>query len=79
MSAIPYIAQHRTQVALSVGNLLFTLAYAVDSYQAHTSEMLIAINVGKHAVSFGLGFSVLDWVTYVLSYVLEHPTPYSFW
>ncbi|OTA97589.1 hypothetical protein M434DRAFT_65421 [Hypoxylon sp. CO27-5] len=41
----------------------FTLAYAVDSYNSNTSEMLIAINVGKQAVSFGLGFGVLDWVT----------------
>lgn len=40
----------------------FTLAYAVDSYNTNTSEMLIAINVGKQAVSFGLGFSVLEWV-----------------
>ncbi|KAI1392455.1 MFS general substrate transporter [Hypoxylon trugodes] len=40
----------------------FTLAYAVDSYNSNTSEMLIAINVGKQAVSFGLGFGVLDWV-----------------
>ncbi|KAI2611892.1 MFS general substrate transporter [Hypoxylon sp. NC1633] len=40
----------------------FTLAYAVDSYNSDTSEMLIAINVGKQAVSFGLGFGVLDWV-----------------
>ncbi|KAI2634830.1 MFS general substrate transporter [Hypomontagnella submonticulosa] len=41
----------------------FTLAYAVDSYNSNTSEMLIAINVGKQAVSFGLSFGVLDWVT----------------
>ncbi|KAI1379889.1 MFS general substrate transporter [Hypoxylon crocopeplum] len=40
----------------------FTLAYAVDSYNSNTSEMLIAINIGKQAVSFGLGFGVLDWV-----------------
>ncbi|KAI0172602.1 MFS general substrate transporter [Hypoxylon sp. FL1284] len=40
----------------------FTLAYAVDSYDSNTSEMLIAINVGKQAVSFGLGYGVLDWV-----------------
>ncbi|KAH9895336.1 putative MFS transporter [Xylariomycetidae sp. FL2044] len=40
----------------------FTLAYAVDSYNANTSEMLIAMNVGKQAVSFGLGYKVLDWV-----------------
>ncbi|GAB7353630.1 hypothetical protein MBLNU459_g4044t2 [Dothideomycetes sp. NU459] len=33
----------------------FTLAYAVDSYQANTSEMLIAMNVGKQAISFGMG------------------------
>ncbi|KAI1464570.1 MFS general substrate transporter [Daldinia caldariorum] len=41
----------------------FTLAYAVDSYNSNTSEMLVAINVGKQAVSFGLGYGVLDWVT----------------
>ncbi|KAI1779190.1 MFS general substrate transporter [Hypoxylon cercidicola] len=40
----------------------FTLAYAVDSYNSNTSEMLIAINIGKQAVSFGLGYGVLDWV-----------------
>ncbi|KAI0018798.1 major facilitator superfamily domain-containing protein [Xylariomycetidae sp. FL0641] len=40
----------------------FTLAYAVDSYNSDTSEMLIAMNVGKQAVSFGLGYKVLDWV-----------------
>ncbi|KAI0003948.1 putative MFS transporter [Xylariaceae sp. FL0662B] len=40
----------------------FTLAYAVDSYNSNTSEMLIAMNIGKQAVSFGLGFGVLDWV-----------------
>ncbi|KAJ5198006.1 MFS transporter [Penicillium cinerascens] len=30
----------------------FTLAYAVDSYYANTSEMLIAMNLGKQAISF---------------------------
>ena len=40
----------------------FTLAYAVDSYQANTSEMLIAMNLGKQAVSFGMGIYLLDWV-----------------
>ncbi|KAI1098329.1 MFS general substrate transporter [Jackrogersella minutella] len=40
----------------------FTLAYAVDSYNSDTSEMLIAINLGKQAVSFGLAFGVLNWV-----------------
>ncbi|KAI1161645.1 putative MFS transporter [Nemania serpens] len=40
----------------------FTLAYAVDSYNANTSEMLMAINVGKQLVSFGLGFKVLEWI-----------------
>jgi hypothetical protein len=40
----------------------FTISYAVDSYFANTSEMLIAINIGKQAISFGLGFAVLDWV-----------------
>ncbi|KAI1120501.1 putative MFS transporter [Nemania abortiva] len=41
----------------------FTLAYAVDSYNSDTSEMLIAMNVGKQLVSFGLGFKVLEWIT----------------
>lgn len=40
----------------------FTLAYAIDSYQANTSEMLIAMNLGKQAISFGMGFYLLDWV-----------------
>lgn len=40
----------------------FTLAYAIDSYAANTSEMLIAMNVGKGAISFGMGLNLLDWV-----------------
>ncbi len=40
----------------------FCIAYAVDSYFANTSEMLIAINIGKQAISFGLGYKVLTWV-----------------
>lgn len=40
----------------------FTLAYAIDSYSANTSEMLIAMNVGKQAISFGMGLNVLNWV-----------------
>lgn len=39
-----------------------TLAYAVDSYTANLSEMLIIMNLGKQAISFGLGLDVLDWV-----------------
>jgi hypothetical protein len=39
-----------------------TVAYAVDSYFASTSEMLIAMNLGKQAVSFGFGFKVVEWV-----------------
>lgn len=41
----------------------FTLAYAVDSYNANTSEMLIAMNLGKQAISFGMGIYLLDWIT----------------
>ncbi|CEL07443.1 hypothetical protein ASPCAL10600 [Aspergillus calidoustus] len=41
----------------------FTLAYAVDSYYVGTSEMLIAMNLGKQAVSFGMGSFLLDWIT----------------
>jgi hypothetical protein len=40
----------------------FALAYAVDSYQANTSEMLIAMNLGKQAISFGLSVNLLNWV-----------------
>ena len=40
----------------------FTVAYAVDSYFANTSEMLIAMNIGKQAISFGFGYAVVDWV-----------------
>ncbi|KAI0479404.1 putative MFS transporter [Xylariaceae sp. FL0804] len=40
----------------------FTLAYAVDSYQNNASEMLVAMNLGKQAISFGFGLKVLDWV-----------------
>ncbi|KAI8630689.1 MFS general substrate transporter [Xylariaceae sp. FL1651] len=40
----------------------FTLAYAVDSYHSNTSEMLIAMNLGKQAISFGLGLKLLTWV-----------------
>ncbi|KAF9892977.1 hypothetical protein FE257_000569 [Aspergillus nanangensis] len=39
-----------------------TLAYAVDSYYANTSEMLIAMNLGKQAISFGMGSYLLDWI-----------------
>lgn len=40
----------------------FTLAYAVDSYNANMSEMLIAMNLGKQAISFGMGSYLLDWI-----------------
>lgn len=40
----------------------FTLAYAVDSYYANTSEMLIAMNLGKQAISFGMGSYLLTWI-----------------
>ncbi|KAI1852920.1 hypothetical protein JX265_012948 [Neoarthrinium moseri] len=40
----------------------FTLAYAVDSYNANTSELLIAMNLGKQAISFGLSVNLLEWV-----------------
>jgi hypothetical protein len=39
-----------------------TLAYAVDSYTANLSEMLIIMNLGKQAISFGLSVEVLDWI-----------------
>ncbi|RFU25814.1 hypothetical protein B7463_g10517, partial [Scytalidium lignicola] len=40
----------------------FTLAYAIDSYTANTSEMLIAMNLGKQAISFGMGLYLLNWI-----------------
>ncbi|KAJ3573453.1 hypothetical protein NPX13_g4692 [Xylaria arbuscula] len=40
----------------------FTLAYAVDSYNSNTSEMIIAMNLGKQVISFGFGLKVLTWV-----------------
>ncbi|KAK3319861.1 major facilitator superfamily domain-containing protein [Cercophora scortea] len=40
----------------------FTLAYAIDSYTSNISEMLIAMNLGKQAISFGMGIKLLDWV-----------------
>lgn len=40
----------------------FTLAYCIDSYTANMSEFLIAMQIGKNAISFGMGFSLLTWV-----------------
>lgn len=40
----------------------FVLSYALDSYPANTSEMLIAMNLGKQAISFGMGLNLLEWV-----------------
>ena len=40
----------------------FTLAYAVDSHNASMSEMLIAMNLGKQAISFAMGIYLLDWI-----------------
>ena len=40
----------------------FVLAYAVDSYTANTSEMLIAMCIGKQMISFAFGLYLLDWV-----------------
>jgi len=40
----------------------FTLAYAIDSYQAKTSETLIAMNLGKQSMSFDMGIYLLGWI-----------------
>ncbi|KAF2151915.1 serine/threonine kinase 16 [Myriangium duriaei CBS 260.36] len=40
----------------------FALAYAIDSQTANTSEMLIAMNLGKQAISFGMGIYLLSWI-----------------
>ncbi|KAF5540677.1 hypothetical protein FNAPI_10430 [Fusarium napiforme] len=42
--------------------LTYTLAYAMDSYEANMPEMLIAINVGKMSISFAFGYKAIDWV-----------------
>lgn len=42
--------------------MTFTLAYAVDSYFGNTSEMLIAMNFGKQAISTGIASYVLSWI-----------------
>ncbi|USP81324.1 hypothetical protein yc1106_08598 [Curvularia clavata] len=42
--------------------LTYTLAYAMDSYEANIPEMLIAMNIGKQAISFAFGYKVIDWV-----------------
>jgi hypothetical protein len=39
-----------------------TLAYALESYESNVPEMLIAMNLGKQAISFGFGYSVVDWI-----------------
>ncbi|KAB5539227.1 major facilitator superfamily domain-containing protein [Coniochaeta sp. 2T2.1] len=39
-----------------------TLSYAVDSHNSNLSEMLIIMNLGKQAISFGLGLEVLNWI-----------------
>jgi hypothetical protein len=39
-----------------------TLAYAVDSYTANLGQMLIIMNIGKQAISFGSGLEVLNWI-----------------
>ena len=40
----------------------YTMAYAVDSYSASLPELLIATNLGKSAISFGMGYGVIEWV-----------------
>ena len=40
----------------------YTLAYDVDSYNSNMSEMLIAMNIGKQAISFGMSIKLLDWI-----------------
>lgn len=39
-----------------------TLAYAMDSHNSNLSEMLIIMNIGKQAISFGLGLQLLNWI-----------------
>ena len=39
-----------------------TLAYAVDSHAGNPAETLIAMNLGKQAISFGMGSYLLNWI-----------------
>jgi hypothetical protein len=39
-----------------------SLAYAIDSYNSNLPEMLIIMNIGKQAISFGVGYGVLNWI-----------------
>ncbi|KAK4159514.1 major facilitator superfamily domain-containing protein [Cladorrhinum sp. PSN259] len=39
-----------------------TLAYAVDSHNANLSEMLIIMNLGKQAISYGFSGELLNWI-----------------
>ena len=34
----------------------------MDSYNANIPEMLVIMNLGKQAISFGMGYGVLNWV-----------------
>jgi hypothetical protein len=45
-----------------LNNLTFIQAYAMDSYNANVAEMLVIMNLGKQAISFGMGYGILDWV-----------------
>lgn len=38
-------------------------AYAIDSYNSNVAEMLVIMNLGKQAISFGMGYGLLDWVS----------------
>ena len=40
----------------------FTLAYAIDSYTANTSELVIAQCLGKSGISFAFELYLLEWV-----------------
>ncbi|KAH8922850.1 hypothetical protein BT69DRAFT_1350571 [Atractiella rhizophila] len=39
-----------------------SLAYATDSYSANLSKMLVIMNLGKQAISFGLSLDLLSWI-----------------
>ena len=34
----------------------------MDSHNANVAEMFVMMNLGKQAISFGIGFGLLDWV-----------------
>jgi hypothetical protein len=48
----------------------YTMAYAVDSYSASLPELLIATNLGKSAISFGMGYGKFNVPNHLVALLL---------